>query len=821
MKVSLNWIRELCGGAFDADTAARRLTMAGLEVEGRHVFGNFAGVVVARVVGKRPHPDAAKLTLVDVDAGDGQGKPTQVVCGASNVPDAGGLVCWARPGARVPMGEGGALVTLGEKAVRGIVSPGMLCAEDELGLGTSHAGILILDGSFAPGQDLAHALGLPDEIWELNVTPNRPDWLGHIGVARELTALSDLPLKTDVSVLGYKTDIDVTLERAPIAIDDAEGCPRLASLAIDGVTVRPSPLAIRLRLQSLGVRAISNVVDATNLLLLGFGQPLHAYDRDKLRGGGIRARRARPGESIVTLDEQTRALTAEDLVIADEAGAVGIAGVMGGAGSEVATGTTRLLLEAAHFSPGAVRRTARRLGLHTEAAHRFERGTDPALPPLVVERLAGLIVSLAGGKVTSALTDVVARPIAPAQVTLRPARTQMIIGAPIDRARQKSLLQSIGLDVLDEGESLRCIVPTFRPDLTREIDLVEEIARLHGYENIPATLPRLHAAPGPLRAADELRLDATRDALRALGLDELMTYSFVAPSQLGRLAHHEAAPGEPLKLHNPMGEERSVLRTSLVPGLTAALARNLDRGVAEVRGFEVGAVFLPRASAAEGPLPVERWHAAAILYGRAAGQGDAWLKPGAPLDFFDVKGVVEELGAALGVTLTFSPPSSPRAWLHPKVQAEVRAANADSGALVGAVGELHPSFAQAYAIAPAPGLRPLAFELDLQALPPPAPLRAHELPRFPSVTRDVSFLVDAGVTAADIRAAIDEVAEPLRFDVRVLEDYRDARLPPGKKGMLWSIVYRAPDRTLTDDDVQRAHAPLVARLTERLSLTLR
>ncbi|HEY1586199.1 MAG TPA: phenylalanine--tRNA ligase subunit beta, partial [Polyangia bacterium] len=472
MKVSLAWLRELVDKPLDADEVARKLTLAGLEVEGREAFGAFAGVVVARVVGKRPHPDAAKLTLVDVD--DGSGKTTQVVCGASNVPDAGGLVLWARPGAKLPNG-----VVLGEKPVRGIVSPGMLCAEDELGLGSSHAGIIVLgaDDGLAPGDDVAGKLGLPDEVWELNVTPNRPDALGHAGVAREVAALLGGRLK-----LPAIPSLPAAGAPAKVELVDAEGCPRFCAVAVDGVTVRPSPLRVRLRLQALGVRAISNVVDATNLTLLFWSQPVHAYDRDKLAGGGLIVRRAQPGEKLKTLDDEERTLAPDDVTIADANGAVGIGGVMGGASSEVGGGTTRLLLECAHFSPARVRRTAKRLGMHTEASHRFERGTDPNGCELVARHLAATVLALAGGSVTSSLADIYPRPVAPRSLELRPARTEAILGTVVTRDEQTRLLTAIGLDAVDEGAGhIRVTVPTFRPDLTREIDLIEEIARLHGY----------------------------------------------------------------------------------------------------------------------------------------------------------------------------------------------------------------------------------------------------------------------------------------------------------------------------------------------------
>ncbi|MGZ3408562.1 MAG: phenylalanine--tRNA ligase subunit beta, partial [Polyangia bacterium] len=529
------------------------------------------------------------------------------------------------------------------------------------------------------------------------------------------------------------------------------------------------------------MRAISNVVDATNLTMLLWGQPVHAYDLDKLAGGGVIVRRAKAGEKIVTLDDQERTLAADDVVLADDKAAVGIGGVMGGASSEVSDGTKRLLLECAHFAPSRVRRTAKRLGLHTEASHRFERGVDPNGCAEVERHLAATVLALAGGRVASALADVYPRAIAPVTLELRPARTESLLGTPLTRDRQSALLASIGLDAVDEGSGhIRVTVPTFRPDLSREVDLIEEIARLYGYDRVAPTLPRMDQPPGPMRDLDDVRNDAARDALRGIGLDEIVTYGFVGPSALRAFGGDEARW---VRVTNPLREEQSVMRTTLLPGVCQSLQRNLSRGHHDVRIYEVGGVFA-LAPATKDPSPnpaVERWHVAGALHGHA----DGWLKPGAALDFFDAKGAVEQLLEALGHVADYQP--SAQSWLHPGIQAEVRIGDA----VVGHVGQLHPAAARALALE----ATPLVFEIDLQALPESVAVMAAELPRFPSVVRDLSFFVDESVPAQHLRALFERLRSPLCVDVRVLEDYRGEKRPAGRKGMLWSFTYRAADRT--------------------------
>jgi phenylalanyl-tRNA synthetase beta chain len=797
VKISIRWLEEMTGRTLDAASVADQLTRAGLEVESRKKLGDFSGVIVAEVRAKKPHPDAAKLTLVDV--WDGQ-HVTQVVCGAPNVPAAGHKVLWARPGAKLPMGEGGAHIDIAAKAVRGIESPGMLCAEDELGLGESHAGIIVIhpDDPLTPGQDAAKALSLPDDILELAIGPNRPDCLSHKGIAQELGTRSTPPTSGNQAAPGGDPKSAIAIE-----LRDPAGCPRYHASVFAPVAVGPSPLATRLRLEALGVRAISNVVDVTNLVMLELGQPQHAFDLDTLPGPQIIVRRAKAGEKLETLDGVTRDLIAADLLICDgNDRPIALAGVMGGKATEVTDGTKRILLECASFAPGAIRATAKRLGLPSEASRRFERGVDQNVVPSAFDAAARRLI--AGGAKLVAAHDEEARPAEPLQLTLRASRTRALSGLDdLPATRQAELLSSIGIAAVIEGDTLRCTIPTSRPDLTREVDLIEEVLRLEGFDRVPTTVPPLRSAPPELK---HRLADRARDLLVGLGLDEAVTYAFVAPRELAALqlpAPHDRT----LRLANPLRDEQSTLRTSLLPGLVRAAARNIARGVADVRLFEVGHVFLPARTGKDG-LPEERRHVALLL----CGARDGWLKGGEPLDYFDLRGLCDELTLGLGHPLTVR--SSVAPWLHPGVQGALH--RGDDA--VGHLGELHPRVAAAFDLP----VRALVLELDLSSLPPVPPPPLRPIPRFPQVERDVSFLVDAARSAAEIAALIASMKEALLVDVRPREDYRDpSHVPAGKKSMLWSFVYQAADRTLTDAEVRAAHDKLVAALSERLALQLR
>jgi len=798
MKISFNWLRELVelSPGVTPDAVAEKLTLAGLEVESIDRRGrDVRGVVVAEVQGSRPHPGSDKLSIVRVRA---SGAEDEVVCGAPNVPGPRGLVAWAPPGATLPGGR-----TLERKDVRGVSSPGMLCSEVELGISDQGDGILILSPTSLPGDELASALGLLDEILEVNVTPNRPDALSHAGIAREVAALFEtrwrLPAPDDVPTgpfpKGRGVDVDIR---------DGEACPRYIARLVTGLRVGPSPVRLRVRLAACGVRPLTNLVDVTNYVMLETGHPLHAFDLDKL-AGDVHVRHAARGEHMTTLDGANRALQESDIVIADDRGPVALAGVMGGAGSEVSAGTTSVLLEAATFDPRAVRRTAKRLGLHSEASHRFERGVDANGLPHASLRAAAMLARFGGGALAGEAVDRHPRVPEPRRVTLSMASLRRLAGFDVPAAEAARALGSIELPTTVGADGLlTTIVPTFRPDVTIEEDLIEEVMRLHGYDRVPARLPAGSRAPA---TSPEALADRARATLAALGAHEAVTWAFVPRPWLLALAggdkDHVLADGVVVK--NPISTDYEVMRTSLLPGLVDAAKRNVARGLSDVALFEVGPVVRRAPGADAKDPPREPAFAAAIWLGRRAG----WLKPGEPLDFFDAKRDAVELLRALGVAAPVFRARGEIRPLHPGAGADIFA-DAAAAAPIGMVGELDPRTARAFGL----DARALYLEIALDAVAGAGQaVRSAPTPRFPAAARDVSFWVDATVTADAQRAALASAAEPLLRELAVLEDFRDPKYTPaGKKGMLWTLTYRADDRTLTDAEVDAAHTRVVAAL---------
>jgi phenylalanyl-tRNA synthetase beta chain len=812
MKASVRWLRELCPQLpDDAAAIAARLTGAGLEVESTHAYGLGAeACVVASVVATRPHPSRSGLRLVTVERGGG----TQlVVCGAPNVPEPGGLVVLAPLGAHLPA-KG---TTIEARTIAGVPSEGMLCSEAELGLregGDASDGILVLPPATAtPGAPLVRALpAVRDTVLEIGLTPNRPDGLGHVGLAREAAALFEVPFSLVEPAASDGERAESVSKFVSIHIEDAERCPHYGAAVLVDATIGPSPLETCWRLSSLGLRPISNVVDVTNLAMLEFGHPMHAFDLDKVRGRAIVVRRAKAGEKLRTLDGVDRVLVDDDLVIADGEGPVALAGVMGGGDSEIGPTTRRVLLECAYFEPRGVRRAARRYGLHTEAGHRFERGVDWGDTRAVLARARRLVVDLAGAVAAGPAEVTEARPMQARTVTLRNERIRDVLGLAIEPADAGAALTRLGFSAREVQERASrpgvevWQVPSFRPDVSREVDLIEEIARVRGFDAIPAELPAIQASRDAAPRQGLVR--RAREAARGLGLSEAVTYSFVSPGDLAAVG----APPAAVTLLNPMSEEQSAMRTSLLPGLIRAFAHACRHGERNARLFTVGSVFLATPSPEAAPLPEERLAFAALL----AGDRDGWLSRPRSADVWDAKGVAQGFVARLiRRDASVSPAQGDRpAVLHPRGAAWLEV----NGKRVGCFGPLHSDVADRFEVGDA-----MLVELDLAALAgiAPASLRFDPLPRFPSSTRDLAVIVRDDVVAGDVEHAARDAAGNLADRVTLFDRFVGGSVPPGHASLGLRVVYRAADRTLTDAEVDARHAEVVSAVQSHFGATLR
>ncbi|HEX4621081.1 MAG TPA: phenylalanine--tRNA ligase subunit beta, partial [Myxococcaceae bacterium] len=726
MKISVQWLSYFVALP-PVPELARKLSMGGLAVDAIEEQGKaLAGVVVAQVKESAQHPNADKLSVTKIDAG---GPLLQVVCGAKNY-KVGDKVPLATVGTRLPNGT-----EIQKAQLRGVESLGMLCSAKELGLAEDASGLFILDPALPVGQPLAEALGLNDVILELDVTPNRPDALSHLGVAREVAALTGARLKVPVIDVAEKEP--GISERVKVRIEDPKGCPRFVGRVVEGVKIGPSPAWMKRRLEACGVRSINNVVDITNYVLLEYGHPLHAFDLDLLAGTEIVVRRARAGEKLTTLDGKARTLDPDDLVVCDRDTAQGLAGVMGGGTSEVSAKTTRVMLEAAWWLPSSVRRTAKHHGLHTEASHRFQRGADINGPPLALDRAAALVAELAGGTIREGRVDLYPGQAEPRKVLLRPARLAQLLGMAVPTEDIRRILESLAFKLdANQADGTTWIVPTARVDVEREEDLIEEVARIRGYESIPLTLPALTSALSP-EPAEAVAVRRVRLALSSAGFDEVVNYSFVAPQELQNAG---AAAGIGLK--NPLSVEQSVMRTSLLPGFLQNVSRNLRRQVESVRLYELGRTYHARTGKLDeaGAATEEIDRIGGIACGRRNGR--TWALPDAAVDFYDVKGAVEALLAALKITgARFAPIDSSSRQLHPRASASLWVGER----AIGVLGQIHPRVARAFDV-PADTL---FFELELAPLVRAAHLvaQARALPRFPSVLRDIAVLVEERLSA--------------------------------------------------------------------------
>lgn len=801
MKVSLNWLKEYVDIRMDLKELIHLLTMGGLEVESATPTGQgFEKVIVAEIESIRRHPNADRLCLVKVKT---SAERFSIVCGATNIRE-GQKVPLALIGARLPNG-----VQIKRSKIRGEVSEGMLCSEIELGLGQDASGIMILEPDAPLGANLGEALGLSDTVLDLSITPNRPDCFCVIGVAREIAALTNQRLIYPALLLTDKGD--EIHQRTSVSLLDPDLCPRYVARMIEGVRIGPSPHWLKNRLEKVGIRSINNVVDVTNYVMMEYGQPLHAFDFDLLEEGRIVVRRARQGEEFVTLDGVKRRLDEEMLMICDGVKPVAIAGVMGGLNSEIRDHTRTVLLESAYFQPVNNRSTSRRLGFETEASFRFGRGIDYGGCLKAANRAASLIQELSGGRVVEGAIDAYPKPLQPHPIRLNVSRVNQILGTEIPAKQMRIYFENLELDVCEEDEN-RLIVtpPSFRGDLEREIDLVEEVARLNGYDRIPLTLPK--GPPSSEEMSREFLLEQkAKDLLIRHGYHEVITYSFIAPASLNSLS---LTPEDPrrrcIPILNPLTEDLSVMRTSLLPGLMETLRYNLSHKNVNIRIFELKKVFL----AQEGQrLPREIKY----LTGLATGS-DAelhWSSKMRPIDFYDIKGCLEDLFESLQIRGVRYRRAEEIPFLHPGKSSSIEIG--EEG--LGYFGEIHPETLARYEIPS----KVYLFEIDFDRVAAHAgeERRFRFLPKFPAVFRDLSLVVEDRLEAEKVRQAIGEIEEPLIDEIVLFDLYQGAPIPKGKKSISYRIRYQASDRTLTDDEVNQIHEKIIFRLMETFKAELR
>ncbi len=813
MKISLSILSEFVDlTGITPKNLAERLTMSGIEVAGieDHSLA-LDHVVVGRLISVAPHPNADKLSLTEIEI---PGAILKVVCGAKNI----------APGDVVPVALEGAVlpgdIKIKRAKIRGEESQGMICSERELGLSQEAQGIMHFPADTPLGKPVSEVLGQGDVVLEIEVTPNRPDCLSHLGIARQISAILNRPLQ--LPQITLKETEPNAAQIAKVTIEPNCGCGRYSARLIQGLRVGPSPAWLKKSLETLGQRSVNNVVDITNYVLLEIGHPLHAFDLKKLQGSQIVVRQARPQETLVTLDGESRTFSGGELVIADAQNPVAIAGVMGGQASEVTQETTDILLESAWFDPRFVRKSSRSLGLSTEASYRFERGTDPENGLLLaLDRVAQLIAEVAGGNLLKGILNEYPLPQVPAQIALNLSRAQQVLGVTLDKASTLAALSRLGFlaETSDQSEVYLIRVPHFRQDVSLEEDLIEEIAQMIGYDHIPPVTPKVQMTapvPNPRREF----LHATRTIAAGLGLNEIITYSFFGPQHFDWL---RLLPEHPwrrvLKLKNPLSEETSLMRTTLLPGLIETVAYNQRRGQERLFIFETGAVYLPQPTET---LPQEPQHLGLALTGTRYPLDWRTGKNNPELDFYDLKGVLESLLARLPLKPTqiggpgfhFQPQEMP--FLHPAIGFTI---HGPDGRQIGWVGALHPEAQGAYKLR-----SPLwVAELDLNALWAFHGVRhgIKNFSKFPSSVRDLALAVPESTQAGAVVKEIKNVGGPLLIQVEPFDVYRGEGLEAGTKSLAFSLTFQAQDRTLQDEEIKTLHAQILDHVQKSFGAKLR
>ncbi|MDB5103286.1 MAG: phenylalanyl-tRNA synthetase, beta subunit [Fibrobacteres bacterium] len=842
MEVSLNWIKkyvDLSGstdGRPDDDRQAlsQALTSLGLEVEGMRVVGGLPGVVSAEVLECARHPEADKLSVCQVTDGTGT---YPVVCGAPNVAK-GQKVLLAKVGAELPGRAGEPPLKIKKAKLRGQESHGMICAEDEVGLGESHDGILVLDPSVPVGLPMDRIPGLGDVVFELNITPNRPDALNHTGVAREIAAKLGKPLRYPEAMLNEEgADIGGLVQ---IDLQDIAGCTKYVGRVIQGVKVGPSPDWLVKSLKSIGKRSINNVVDLTNFVLLELGQPSHAFDLGRIKGRKVVIRKGRDGEKLVTLDGVERKITSEDMLIADAEGPMVLAGVMGGKDSEVGPETTDIFLEVAYFNPATVRRQGRRHGLSSDSSYRFERGVDPLHTAWVADYLAGLIARWCGGKVAKGRLEKSSpeHPTSPRIVYLRPGRVNKLLGTDLRPGECVRRLEAIGLKLKDDAqargeEAMGFAIPGFRGDLEREADLIEEIARLGDYNAIPVVLPTLPLVSAGLPPGESLAR-TLRHHLRDAGLNEALNLRFSSRKALAKLG---LAPEDPrsayVPLRNPLSEEWEILPTTTLPALLNAAAYNQNNQEKNVRLFEIAKCFYhrpeERTDRAPGILEEEMLYL--VLAGEWADRRPWSGDPATagPVEFHHLKGILENLLIATGIKSQYAFPGS-EPYLHPVESGAIladlappapgteilygskRAAGWQKQARIGGFGILHPRVLGGFDLKGPVLVAEVSLSGLLAAVPRDRKFKAFG--NFSAVSRDLNLLVDESRTHGDILSKMPVSRIPILQEARLNSVYRGTGVPAGKKALHYSFIYRHTEKTLTDEEVNKAQEKLNQELAK-------
>jgi len=799
MKVSLDWLKEFVDIDQTPAELAEVLTMAGLEVEGlEHKAHDLNDCKVARILDIRPHPKADRLSICQVDSGR---EKASVVCGATNI-SKGNLVPLALPGTTLPNG-----VPVKETRIRDEISKGMLLAEDEMGLTDDHSGIMILPDDLTPGQTLSDAMDLEDWILDVSLSPNRIDCGSIVGIAREIGALTKKKIKMpDIHIQESDKAIK---DVADVTVLDIEGCPRYTAGLVDHVKISPSPFWMRYRLHASGIRSINNVVDITNYVLMELGQPLHAFDYHRLEDRRIVVKRAEKGQVFTTLDDQTRYLDDQTLMICDGKEPVALAGIMGGLDSEITESTTTVLIESAYFSPTVIRRSSKRLSLTTDASYRFERGIDIEGTGLALKRSLMLSARLAGGDIAKGIIDCYPVKWSPPKITLRADRTNKHLGTSIGAKEMADHLSSLNMaaEAVDRNR-IEVSPPSFRGDITREADLVEEIARLIGYNNIPVTLPAIR--PTEEDISESVLRDRIKAILIGTGFTEIITYSFISPESADIIgAGNESELRSFVKLLNPLSQDQSVMRTSPIPGLLSTVRLNSLRGQNDLRIFEWGKVYIK----GESELPQERQVLAALITGMGSRQ--EWYQLPREADFYDIKGLAEDILKGLGIEEPEYKRNGPKEGFDQNEYARMFS----SGSEVGAIGKVSKDVLEGYGVEK----KAYVLELYVEKLLSLAvwAKKFAPLAKFPSVRRDISIIVDRSVQSAMLINIVKENGKDLIESVDIFDVYQGKQIAPQEKALAVRISYRSKERTLTDDEVNNIHEEVIEEIRRQTGGKLR